>query len=305
MNRRAFSLVELMVVLAIIGILLALALPAVQFSRESARRLQCASNLRQVSLAIHQYEAASKVLPAGNQNGYGFLVPILPYVEQEPLFLQIDWNIYAYNGPKFLEDAGPRLYVCPSDDAAVGGRNAANYSGNTGFDVQVNGYIGAFDARNTRGAPGYAGEYISLSSFSDGLSQTATVGEILVGDARNAPRRTKWITANCFVAGEHDLFVKACVDRQFSVINGSPFGTPSRGRPWLEGQAGDTLYTHSLTPNQLSCVNCNMTEFGAYTVASDHPDGVMQSFGDGRVVFISNAVELAVWRAMGSRHGGD
>src|SRR5690348_5737200 len=93
-HRPAFTLVEMLVVIAIIAILMALLVPAVQRVREVAARAQCQNNLKQIGLAIHQYHDAQKVLPVGVrwQNGKepmrlsSWLAAILPYVEQEPLW---------------------------------------------------------------------------------------------------------------------------------------------------------------------------------------------------------------------------
>jgi prepilin-type N-terminal cleavage/methylation domain-containing protein/prepilin-type processing-associated H-X9-DG protein len=99
-SRRAFTLVELLVVIAIIGILVGLLLPAVQAAREAARRMQCGNNLKQMGLALHNYESAFKKLPPGayganplkgepsgeDDDGFGWMVSILPYIEQQTLY---------------------------------------------------------------------------------------------------------------------------------------------------------------------------------------------------------------------------
>src|SRR5688572_16964546 len=94
-QRRAFTLVELLVVIAIIGVLVALLLPAVQSAREAARRMQCANNLRQISLAVHNYHDTHKFLPPASTNsnlsGSSAFAAILPYLEQANAYSQYDF----------------------------------------------------------------------------------------------------------------------------------------------------------------------------------------------------------------------
>src|SRR5687768_3529 len=105
--QRAFTLIELLVVVAIISALVALLLPAVQASRESARRASCANNLKQLCLGVHQYHEAHKVLPR-LYNGrldwrsvsfgletFSWRVMILPHLEQRDLFKQFDFSLFA------------------------------------------------------------------------------------------------------------------------------------------------------------------------------------------------------------------
>jgi len=143
-NPRGFTLVELLVVIAIIGVLIGLLLPAVQAAREAARRMQCSNNIRQLALAIHNYESALKTFPTtitgsgvpGNPQGsglYSWLAMILPQVEQLPLYQSIDFRVpmtstVGTNAPNYLSlniqanhrnaQAAATLipsFLCPSD----------------------------------------------------------------------------------------------------------------------------------------------------------------------------------------------
>lgn len=134
-RRRAFTLVELLVVIAIIGILVALLLPAVQYARESARRMQCQNNLRQIGLAVHSHADHNKLLPTGGTTpwptleqfvnpvtltinncetqGLSWPFQILPYFEQKLLQDQRDqggWSVTQYN----IESSPVGMYFCPS-----------------------------------------------------------------------------------------------------------------------------------------------------------------------------------------------
>jgi prepilin-type N-terminal cleavage/methylation domain-containing protein/prepilin-type processing-associated H-X9-DG protein len=117
-RRRAFTLVEVLVVIAIIGILISLLLPAVQAAREAARRTQCQNNLRQIALAMHNYADVYKGLPAHGSSGVphrGWGASILPYLEQENLEERYDWGKSWYDPANQAAVGVPLpVYQCPS-----------------------------------------------------------------------------------------------------------------------------------------------------------------------------------------------
>jgi len=117
-----FTLVELLVVIAIIGVLVALLLPAVQAAREAARRTQCTNNLKQLGIALHNFEGAKKSLPAGS--GYtrpepkgNWVVSIAPYMEETAIYSQYDFTKYADESPnrEFAATVIIAGFICPSD----------------------------------------------------------------------------------------------------------------------------------------------------------------------------------------------
>lgn len=124
-QQSAFTLVELLVVIAIIGVLVALLLPAVQAARESARRLQCTNNLKQIGLALHNYENANKALPPGS--GYGrpekvptWVVRLFPFFEQQGVTSRYDFTQYANVEPNLTlaKSVIISMLICPSDENA-------------------------------------------------------------------------------------------------------------------------------------------------------------------------------------------
>jgi prepilin-type N-terminal cleavage/methylation domain-containing protein len=136
-SRAAFTLIELLVVVFIVGILIALLLPAVQSAREASRRAQCASHLRQIGLALHGYMAATGSLPPGRNPDYdprllspppdclqgpvdrSFLVHILPYLEQAPLYSSINQQLGIWVAENTTaHGVHVAIYGCPSDPAA-------------------------------------------------------------------------------------------------------------------------------------------------------------------------------------------
>ena len=124
-KRRGFTLVELLVVIAIIGILVGLLLPAVQAAREAARRMQCSNNVKQIALALHNYESTHKTLPHGTpncciNNGFNWAVMTFPYLELNNLYSSMDSNGNLRNTPANIKVAQTTIvsgWICPSDPA--------------------------------------------------------------------------------------------------------------------------------------------------------------------------------------------
>jgi prepilin-type N-terminal cleavage/methylation domain-containing protein/prepilin-type processing-associated H-X9-DG protein len=305
--RSGLSLVEVAVVIAILAIIAALLLPAVQAARESARRTGCTSNMRQLALAVHQYEVQHGACPPGaSANGFSYLTALLPYFEQAPLF---SWIVAQAKDPTDLKIEEKQLRInafkCPSDGVSMARPSASNYSGTIGYHTVGRGCEGMF-INESLGWAGHVdrGRCIRFSEVTDGSAQTALVSEILVSDFERGPRfRTNWSTAETFDPDAYDAFLQACLDQQYATSSsGAAWGSP-RGLLWLQGGAGATLYTHDFTPNNLSCMNGSSIQYGAHTATSNHPGGVMVVFVDGHAQFVSSTIDVPTWRSMSTRAG--
>jgi prepilin-type N-terminal cleavage/methylation domain-containing protein/prepilin-type processing-associated H-X9-DG protein len=201
-KRKAFTLIELLVVIAIIAVLIALLLPAVQSAREAARRIQCTNNLKQLSLALHNYNTAAGAFPPGvvtTSGGYGTAAQLysgwlswsaqallLPYVEQGPLYNAANFSWACCYVPT-ADQTNSTVYstriagfLCPSD-ALAGQSNINNYYGSTGAspvpfptDGSTTGIFLYMNSNNQTGS-------VNLAAVIDGTSNTIAFGEGLVG----------------------------------------------------------------------------------------------------------------------------
>lgn len=199
MRRRmsAFTLVELLVVIAIIGILVALLLPAVQASREAARRIQCANNLKQLGLAMHNYHDIYKCLPPGfmvvNERGqinggWAWGVFLMPFIEQSPLQDKLSVTRYTLNevvsDPALMPLLQTQLSVmkCPSSTVEP----LREYLGGTGIMVSTANYMccrgffrysGATHLQKRNNGIFYGESHTRFADITDGLSNTIALGE--------------------------------------------------------------------------------------------------------------------------------
>ena len=198
--RRGFTLIEILVVIAIIGVLLALLLPAVQQAREAARRAQCTNNLKQLALALNNYERTHGAFPMAIidvpeyvLNSCSYLVPLLPYLEQQPLYNAYNMNLNAtMPGNTTVSGVNIGTIQCPSDpDAAVPVTINSFWDSSDYFSTQHNSYVcnggtwfvRAWDPVRLAQQNGVFLRFgsIGVASITDGMSNTIGLGERALG----------------------------------------------------------------------------------------------------------------------------
>jgi prepilin-type N-terminal cleavage/methylation domain-containing protein/prepilin-type processing-associated H-X9-DG protein len=328
--RRGFTLIELLVVIAIIGILIALLLPAVQAAREAARRASCSNNLKQLGLAMHNYVTALQVFPpssivfGGSTNepwsGQSF---VLPYVEAGNVYSRINFSL-GYHHPSndaLLPPYGvaatrvPAL-ICPSE---IQDRPRMDSTGTTPYHYPLN-YalsVGAYLVFNpvTRmdgGAAFAPNSPQTPASVIDGLSNTLGMAEVKAFNPRFHDVPTIPTTPPALPS---DVSAGYTAGGAWSINGGHT--------EWVCGRAIHTGFTTVFTPNTVvphtaggvaydidvtsSREGRNMTDptYAIITSRSYHPGTVNVLLMDGSVRSMSSTMELAAWRALGTRGGGE
>jgi prepilin-type N-terminal cleavage/methylation domain-containing protein/prepilin-type processing-associated H-X9-DG protein len=324
MSRRSagFTLVELLVVIAIIGVLVALLLPAVQAAREAARRSSCSNNLKQIGLALHNYEGSYLTLPMGSANavsGVGNNISTHPmflgFLEQGSVQNLFDFNVDANTHPnnEAARQQNLKVFACPSSPGSpkfilaapqcplgCGQTNYVQSLGNNANYASNNGPFGRrFGAR--------------FADILDGLSNTALFAEIHLGPTSGASTVT--------VPATSPDYYKTATNLPFGTWDGSATGdtisvpecdNPTsayayRGKQYYRGIVVATYYSHTLTPNskRRDCIRGTGVDRGHLATRSYHPGGAQFVMGDGSVKFAPSTINELVWRAIGSRAGGE
>ncbi|WP_337175823.1 DUF1559 domain-containing protein [Paludisphaera sp.] len=331
-RRGGFTLIELLVVIAIIAVLIALLLPAVQAAREAARRSQCTNNLKQVMLAVMNYESAHGCFPTGKASWPNSLDPTIPndhmgwsagafvqpFMEGSPVFNALNFNLGILGGPSqgytywpenmtcYTTSIGSLL--CPSDGApeAVPGPGsrpfkATNYLAISGAGETVGGVRG-----NGVGATGvfFINSFTRLSAIVDGTSNTVGFSEGLRGPGS---------------AGAYEVAAGTSDDYK-RFLNNAGMGSGSGGDcnapiaqsaiklgAWFAGNFEDgTMGNAALAPNP-RVMDCTFHSPAAAwkSARSNHAGGVNVAFADGHVGFVKDSIALMTWHALATRAGGE
>jgi prepilin-type processing-associated H-X9-DG protein len=326
-------------------------LPAVQSVREAARRTSCSNNIRQLGLGVLNYESAFGEFPVnqvgpgrpdgngGYESGYySWLVPILPYVEQQNVYDSIQLDINCGTGFGFMIDASHpnaaaannliETFLCPSDFAihqtelAMGSANPApdNYAANAGWPSLATGFNGE------RNLPGkfngvipfvnpsenvsWHDPQIRIGDIFDGTSNTALISERLVqnGNSPNEIRNYDRRLESFHIPESPKTLAEISQEISPEQTHSHVYESGHIGRAWISGFALTApTYMHVNTPNTLiGHFNTSQTE-GDFVVSpsSRHPGGVNMVSVDGSVKFVSDTINQRTWWQIGARDDGE
>jgi prepilin-type N-terminal cleavage/methylation domain-containing protein/prepilin-type processing-associated H-X9-DG protein len=299
MNRRrsGFTLIELMVVIAIISVLLALILPAVQSAREAARRTQCANNLTQLGIALESYEATHNVLPPGTVDAsgpiielptsyqFGWITQILPHLDQKAVYRNLDFHQGIYHvANQTARSVSLSILMCPTSNRAMSG---------SAFAACHNDVEAPIDVKNT--GVFFLNSHVRLDEIDDGLAHTIFVGEKKGGagdelgwaSGTRSTLRNTGTPINGTSLGSIDFSPYAAALAEGTVI------LPAEGAPPLR----DDEIPPEARPKRV--VPALVGGFSSF-----HPHGANFLFGDGSVRFLKQSINSRVYRWLGARNDG-
>lgn len=328
-KRTGFTLIELLVVIAIIAVLISLLLPAVQSAREAARRISCANNLKQLGLAMHQYENANGVFPPAvvlrlNNNGsvawfggWSAQGRILPYLEQNASYSAINFS-ERYSNPMNTTIASLTIsaLICPSEIKPEAKLDGTFYVGSVNYGVShgdwfVWGGAAGYDARGMF----TVNRSRSVASVSDGLSNTLMMSEVKTYQP--------YYRDTGAISGMSPTSIPAPNADPASITSAffsSTAPKTSGHTEWVDGHVHQGGFTTAFPPNKKIMgtagknIDVDLTSvrevnggptYSAITSRSYHPGGVQVLKADGSVKFIKETVEGNIWRGLSTINGGE
>ncbi len=293
-HRPGFTLTQLLVLLVLLALLAGLLLPLILRARLSASRVASQNNLRQIALALHNYNDTNGKLPPGNdKNNFSTAAYLLPFIEQQPVYQQIDFNKPSDD----KANAGPRktvlkIYLSPQDEQpAVGGWGPTNYLYNAGTKAALKDSDGVFFQDSQSKIP---------NTFVDGTSNTIVAGETLKGDGGEKAVDVR----RQHVALKKDALKDLKADAGVADFKANQHIVGDRCASWMDGRFLLGTFNGGRAPNDpRPDVNCE--GLGGWSGLRSMEDVVLVAMGDGSVRPISTKIKPETWKALLTPAGGE
>lgn len=290
-QRRGFTMLELLITISVIGVLIALLLPAILSARSASDAVVCRNHFRQFGVGLQQYMTAFGRAPRTKTVHGTSFVALLPYMDQKNVYGLITGEGENLRSSDFHQ---PEIFVCPQDPVTNSRKLSTNIAENVGICADGeerkgsgkthDGVILRFDD------PGQ----VTPASIRDGLSNTSAYGEII---AYPRPDRSRLIYMHAS-DGVRCGAATGIQDWCRSAEIGIPAWSFRRGSDWIRSMAQVNHYMHVMPPNDKDCL---------FTPGSTsmHRDGAHTVLCDGSVRFVSSSIDSSIWQAAGSRAGSD
>lgn len=302
-RKNGFTLIELLVVIAIIAILVALLLPAVQQAREAARRSSCKNNLKQLSLAMHNYHDVYSKIPLGQLDEINWRVSVLPYIEEGTTYDRLDFG-ESFKGNTVSVNTtlmGDEIYetmLCPSNVVNPRSNNAYGANGERMMYGNYLGIAGAVDTSAPNNAP-----HGNCRSFYGWMCDN---GPMMI----NAPVAFRDITdglTNCLLIGEQSGEDQGMLynDRRNGYHGG--FHGPGNTNRYNNQNGIGSGITPIQYPLNSTCTDfwaCQVPYINSAILNSQHQGGVQFAMADGSVRFISENISLVTLKRLAMRGDG-